>query len=60
MTGIHLAVSFCTVSVTLYWCYGGLCEANVVFCNVVRRLMLGDLYTRAHVALAVEEEGEGA
>lgn len=30
------------------------------FCNVVRRLMLGDLYARAHVALAVEEEGEGA
>lgn len=60
ITGIHLAVSFCTVSVTLYWCYGGLCEANVVFCNVVRRLMLGDLYTRAHVALAVEEKGEGA
>lgn len=47
-------------SVTLYWCYGGLCVANVVFCNVVRRLMLGDLYARAHVALAVEEEGEGA
>lgn len=54
------AVSFCTVSVTLYWCYGGLCKANVVFCNVVRWLMLGDLDTRAHVALAMEEEGEGA
>lgn len=58
-TGIHLAVSF-RISLTLYGCYGGLCEANVVFCNVVRWLMLGDLYTRAHVALAVEEEREGA
>lgn len=32
----------------------------MVFCDVVCRLMLGDLHTRAHVALAVEEEGEGA
>lgn len=45
---------------TLYWCHGGLCEANVVFRNVERRLMLGDLHARAHVALAMEEEGEGA
>lgn len=46
--------------VTLHWCNGGLREANVVSCNVVRRLVLRDLYTGAHVALAVEEEGEGA
>lgn len=46
--------------VTLHWCYGGLREADVVSCDVVRRLMLGDLYTRAHVALTVEEKGEGA
>lgn len=32
----------------------------MVSCYVVRRLMLRDLYTGAHVALAVEEEGEGA
>lgn len=44
----------------MYWGDGGLREANVGFCNVVRRLMLRDLDARAHVALAVEEEGEGA
>lgn len=60
LTGIRLAASFCTGRVTLHWRDGGLCEANVAFCDVVRRLMLGDLYARAHVALAVEEEGEGA
>lgn len=32
----------------------------MVSCYVVRRLMLRDLDTGAHVALAVEEEGEGA
>lgn len=32
----------------------------MVLCDVVGRLVLGDLHTRAHVALPVEEEGEGA
>lgn len=45
---------------TLHWCDGGLREADVVFCDVVSRLVLGDLHARAHVALPVEEEGEGA
>lgn len=31
-----------------------------MLCDVVRRLVLGDLHAGAHVALAVEEEGEGA
>lgn len=44
---------------TLHRCGGGLCEPDVVLCDVVRRLELGDLYARAHVALPVEEEGEG-
>lgn len=44
----------------MHWCDRGLCEADVVLCDVVGRLVLGDLHTRAHVALPVEEEGEGA
>lgn len=32
----------------------------MALCDVVGGLVLGDLHARAHVALAVEEEGEGA
>ena len=39
---------------------GGLSQADVVLCDVVGRLVLGDLHAGAHVALPVEEEGEGA
>lgn len=45
---------------TLHWCDGGLREADVALGDVVGRLVLGNLHARAHVALAVEEEGEGA
>ena len=39
---------------------GGLRQLDVVLCDVVGRLVLGDLHAGAHVALPVEEEGEGA
>lgn len=44
----------------MYWRNGSLRQANVVFCDVVCRLVLGDLHTGAHIALPMEEEGEGA
>lgn len=46
--------------VTLNWGGRGLCEADVVICDVVRSLVLDNLHTRAHVALPVKEEGEAA
>lgn len=45
---------------TLHGCDGGLREADVALGDVEGRLMLGDLHAGAHVALAMEEEGEGA
>lgn len=51
----HLVI----LCVTLYWRDGGVREVNVLFCDVVRGLVLGDLHTGAHVALPVQEEGEG-
>lgn len=44
---------------TLHRCGRGLRQPDVVLCDVVRRLELGDLHACAHVALPVEEEGEG-
>lgn len=45
---------------TLNGCDGGLREADVALGDVVGWLVLGDLHAGAHVALAMEEEGEGA
>lgn len=46
--------------VTLHGADRGLCETDVVFCDVVCGLVLGDLHTGTHIALPMQEEGEGA